>query len=154
MVFLSQQVGQVLGGDDRRPLLFISLSIYLSIYIPVVSVSASASASASLSLSLSTSLSLSLHTCSRSFLLCLSVYLSIYILVVETLAVGRSGSWRRWPAMPFLAIYLSYLHTCSLAFTRYCHCQYCVVDVPITGIRGGPIALRNSVGDDGVGWGA
>ena len=42
----------------------------------------------------------------------------------------------------------------SLAFTRYCHCQYCVVDISITGVRGGPIALRNSVGDDWVGWGA
>jgi len=40
----------------------------------------------------------------------------------------------------------------ALAFTRYCHCQYCVVYIIITGGSGGNIILRNSVGDDrGIG---
>jgi len=33
----------------------------------------------------------------------------------------------------------------TLAFARYCHCQYCVVYITITGVGG----ERNSVGDDG-----
>jgi len=41
-------------------------------------------------------------------------------------------------------------HIAYLAFTRYCHCQYCVVYIAITGGRGQTL-LPNSVGDDG--WG-
>ena len=35
------------------------------------------------------------------------------------------------------------------AFTRYCHYQYGVVYIAITGGQGGSIRLRNSVDDDG-----
>jgi len=40
--------------------------------------------------------------------------------------------------------------TTHLAFTRYCHDQYCVVYIAMTGGRGGlTIVLRNSVAGDG-----
>ena len=48
---------------------------------------------------------------------------------------------------------MHHYNTGGVTFTRYCHCQYCVVYIAITGCWWN-IILRNSVGDGKVGWGA